>query len=345
MYKISVIIPTYNCKSTISRTFDSLLNQTFGFENLEVILIDDESTDATQEVLTEFSKKYENVKTVFLKENTGSPSIPRNIGIQEASADYIMFLDNDDIYYPKNCEIMYNTIKKYDVDVVISKVDIFNRGKIYKPNNHLFKSDFMRFNSVYDSPELIYSFTAVWDKIYKKKVIINNNIKFPEGLLEEDMYFSTKYFLNSKGIILLNNFYGYCWNYIDDANENLARNSTSANRDSAIFIKKLDGWLKVRQLLEEADLSQDSLSIRLPYILKQFLSYDLDNKEIDYFLYNMNFYFKKYSIINKNPLVPLHFQIISNILIKLFSFNGKLAVFLTKWMKKFFLNFSFYKKS
>lgn len=66
-YKISIIIPTFNIEDDIKRAIDSLLNQTIGFENLEIIIIDDCSTDNTQNIVLNYCKKYENIKNVFLK--------------------------------------------------------------------------------------------------------------------------------------------------------------------------------------------------------------------------------------------------------------------------------------
>ena len=68
-----------------------------GFENIEVLLVDDKSSDKTPDLITELSQKYENVKSKILEENTGTASGPRNRGIKESSADYVIFLDNDDI--------------------------------------------------------------------------------------------------------------------------------------------------------------------------------------------------------------------------------------------------------
>ena len=96
--KISVIVPTYNARDYLMNAVNSVINQDFGFENIELILIDDNSSDGTKEVLKKLSEEYENIKTIFLEENSGSPSKPRNIGIRNAKSKYIMFLDNDDSY-------------------------------------------------------------------------------------------------------------------------------------------------------------------------------------------------------------------------------------------------------
>ena len=97
-YKISVIIPTFNAEDYLLEAFESIKNQSMGFESIEVILVDDKSSDKTPDLIKELSKEYENVKSIILEENTGTASGPRNKGIEESSADYVIFLDNDDIY-------------------------------------------------------------------------------------------------------------------------------------------------------------------------------------------------------------------------------------------------------
>ena len=120
MYLITVICPTYNCEKYIQRTINSIINQTIGFENIELIFVDDCSTDSTKNIIAEYSKEYKNIVPFFLKENHGFPGFGRNLGIKKSKSEYIMFIDNDDEYSPEYCEKMYNTIKFFDTDVVSS---------------------------------------------------------------------------------------------------------------------------------------------------------------------------------------------------------------------------------
>ena len=116
--KITVIIPIFNGEKHIKKTLNSLFNQTFGFENIEVIIVDDCSTDNTAKILKDYENKYENIKCFFLEKNNGTPGKGRNIGIQNASTDYIMFLDSDDEFALDMCEVMYSTITNENVDFV-----------------------------------------------------------------------------------------------------------------------------------------------------------------------------------------------------------------------------------
>ena len=105
----------------MKNALDSLLNQTIGFENLEVIIVNDCSRDNSKEIIEEFkmensvSNEYgsSNIITIHLDENIGGAYGPRNIALQHASADYLMFLDADDSFEEDACEILYNKINEY----------------------------------------------------------------------------------------------------------------------------------------------------------------------------------------------------------------------------------------
>ena len=97
MYKISIIVPVFNVEDTLQDAFDSILNQSIGFENLEVIFVDDKSTDRSADIIKEFSERYSNVKSMCLDENSGFAGKPRNTGIENASADYLMFLERSEV--------------------------------------------------------------------------------------------------------------------------------------------------------------------------------------------------------------------------------------------------------
>ena len=125
--KISVIIPTYNRGNLISNSIKSVLNQTY--KNLEVIVVDDGSTDNTKKVVDKF--KDERIKYIRLEENKGG-SNARNVGIQNSKGKYLSFQDSDDIYYPEKIKIQFKNIiyKNSDLDFCKIRV-IFNDSYNY----------------------------------------------------------------------------------------------------------------------------------------------------------------------------------------------------------------------
>ncbi len=96
MYKISVVVATYNSGDFLSEFLDSIKSQSLGFEDIEVIFVDDASTDScTLDLLHDFNKKYSNVSAVFLDENSGFPGTGRNRGLDLAGGEYVIFADHE----------------------------------------------------------------------------------------------------------------------------------------------------------------------------------------------------------------------------------------------------------
>lgn len=128
-YKLSIIIPTFNLEKEIERTLDSVKSQTIGFENIEVIFVDDNSTDKTLNILNNYSDKYNNVKVISTDENSGYGGKPRNIGLKHSTADYVLFLDGDDHLLVNACEVLYDKIVYSYADIVIGgQINVFSDG-------------------------------------------------------------------------------------------------------------------------------------------------------------------------------------------------------------------------
>ena len=203
MYKISVIMPIYNAEKYLDETIESIINQSIEFENIELILVDDVSTDSSRDIIKRYCEKYLNIKSIFLKDNTGSPSIPRNIGIENATADYIMFIDNDDLYYPEICKELYETLVSENADIVCCN-NIFtdSSGSIkYKKSQNLKKY-------WYDDELIFFKNNTIWNCIFKKSIINKNNIQFITEVCE-DIDFLLKYLLQSHKLVYLKNVVGY----------------------------------------------------------------------------------------------------------------------------------------
>lgn len=273
MYKISIILPVFNVEKYVERAFNSILNQTIGFENLEIIFVDDCSTDNSAKIIQNFVNTHENVKYYRLNENSGAAGKPRNVGIEHAHADYLMFLDPDDVFMPDACEILYNEIINDQLDVVsgnfVKIVDgnpIKNKWGILK-----LKNDKIKFNSFKEKPEIIKYPASVWSKIFKKSLILENNIQFPVNVPGQDLYFLTHCFIKSKGIL----FYDY------PVAKYMPREDTNESMISKKDKKTLAGFIKVYKalysLLEDYDEDLKWLAAtNLSFWSKLFVLSDLD---------------------------------------------------------------------
>lgn len=190
--KISVIIPCYNAENYIGRCLKSIEAQTYGLSRLEIILIDDASTDSTYEQLLKFEKKYpENVLVIACKANSG-PGTIRNTGLKYATGKYVAFVDADDVVDASMFKRLHEAIELYDVEVVECSY------KSFSDMDELFveKRDNDYLLNIKTSQErgrfILNSFkTAVWGRLYKRSFLEENALYFPEGMsYGEDNFFS-----------------------------------------------------------------------------------------------------------------------------------------------------------
>lgn len=252
-YKISVIIPVYNAENDLNQAIDSVIGQTFGFENIELIFVDDASTDRSKEIIKNYQDDYKNIRLIELNQNSGLPGKPRSLGIDYATAEYIIFLDSDDSYEKQAFEILYETIEETKSDFVIASHFINLDGDMVKANLISTDEDIISFYPLENQEtfdKLSYNhLVAPWGKIFKKDLIVKNNIRFPEDSLCEDTYFYFKTLINSKKVTLLPKNYLYVYN-------------TFENKKTAIHghdMKKFNNFLKgmnyTKELLGNLHLS------------------------------------------------------------------------------------------
>jgi len=191
MKKVSVIIPCYNVISTIDGCMQCLIDQTIGIDNLEIILVDDASTDTTLEKLCQWEERYpESIMVIHCEEN-GKPGQARNIGLQYASADYIGYMDDDDWIHPTMYESLYNIAIEQECELVIcqSVRQNFIQQDVQQPPVALeiieIHNEEERLNFIKRDVN-----NAVWNKLYSRNMLIENDIFFPIGTYYEDMLFT-----------------------------------------------------------------------------------------------------------------------------------------------------------
>lgn len=195
MYKISIIIPVYNAGQYIEECMASLKKQTIGFENLEVIMADDRSTDNSREKMERYAQQYENVTCIYLSENSGAAGKPRNEAMKLASAEYMMFLDPDDIYFENACEILLNEMEQKQVDLVSGYFTTFDDTDGILEENIFAKRNIEE--KIYHMPEDISDIAkfknAFCCKIYRHEIIKHEKIIFPEKIIGQDSVFMWDY--------------------------------------------------------------------------------------------------------------------------------------------------------
>lgn len=192
MFKISVIVPTFNDEEYLSECIEHIIKQDIGFENIQLIIIDDQSKDKSYEIAMEYARRYPN--NIIVKKtdkNSNSGGRPRNIGIKSAKGKYLMFSDADDFFSYDAFRIMYDKIEKEQADVVISNWNYMSEDGIPWDEPIFDRNRFKNFKlSLNDYNSFWVMNSSMCNKIFKREFIKNNNIKCLEGLPGEDTYFS-----------------------------------------------------------------------------------------------------------------------------------------------------------
>lgn len=186
MPEISVIIPVYNVEEYLCHCVDSVLAQTF--KDIEVILVDDGSTDRCPQICDHYQKKDPRVKVIHKK--NGGQADARNAGLEIASGIFIGFVDADDFVSPRMFDVLYRYAKSNDADIVKCKMKFVKEGDTViepppaAPIVKIFKGEDI-VNNYY--PDFLYLLTTtVCNKLYSKKIFCE--IRFPKGQYYEDSY-------------------------------------------------------------------------------------------------------------------------------------------------------------
>lgn len=221
--KISVIIPCYKCADVIGRAIESVMNQTIGCENIELILVNDHTPDERSvQVLQEYEQRYQNqIVLVYCDKNAGQ-STARNIGIEYARGEYITFLDQDDWIDPNMYRSMYEKAIRYDCDIISSLHKLVIQGKIQETEAESDDSYIMIENMKQRRTLLLTGVSliggnTVWNKLYRRSFIMEHEIRFPyDRLLWEDYYFNRLCMLYVCGVYNISDYY-YFYNQHENA--------------------------------------------------------------------------------------------------------------------------------
>lgn len=206
MYKITIIVPIYNAEKHLRDLLESIIHQTMDFRTIQVIMVDDLSTDNSREIMNEYSAKYDNFVSIKLPKNNRIAGTARNEGIKIAEGEYLMFADSDDLYPKDACEIMYKTIEEKNADFITGNyINIDYDGSVW--DNPIFDQerykDFKLSITDYDQSFYILN-SAVWNKIFRKSFVEKNQIRFLEEVPAEDAFFTTSCLMKSQEVYYTN---------------------------------------------------------------------------------------------------------------------------------------------
>ena len=221
---ISVIIPIYNVEHYLEKSVESVINQSY--ENLEIILVDDGSTDDSGKLCDKIAKKDERIKVIQKK--NGGISDARNVGIEKANGKYLGFIDSDDYIDEFFYETLYAILKKYNSDI-----SMCNYKKVYTDSEEN-NTESEHKEQVFDSKQALRELLLfgkienyVWNKLYKKDVF--TKVRYPVGKKMEDLGTTYLTIKNSKTVVVTD-YIGYFYrqrkgSIMSNSNSNLIRDT------------------------------------------------------------------------------------------------------------------------
>ena len=281
---ISIIVPVYNVEKYLEQCIETLIKQTY--KNIEIILIDDASTDSSGEICDQYKKREKNLIVIHKQKNEGA-SKARNDGIEIAKGKYIAFVDSDDYIDITMYDKLHKKIKEDDSDIAISGYSkVMDNGRIKDfilDINNYPKNNKVLYDMIGVKPESKYDISigmSVWKCLYKSSIIKNNNICFETNRdsISEDMIFQIEYFKYVDRVSLLKDcLYKYRFN------DKSISNSYKKDR----FEKQKDWYVKERKMLQERNLSNQEILDRLDRTffmkvkasIKQEVKYNPKNKK------------------------------------------------------------------
>ncbi len=272
MNKVSVIIPVYNAEATIEKCLDSIINQTY--QNLEIIVINDGSTDNTDKLI----RKYQDKRIKYLKRKNSGIGITRNKGIEASTGDYLMFVDSDD-YLDLNCiQILINNALNNKADLVIFNYILVTKSKNIEITIPAFKPSTLKNN-----PDLLVNINlSPWNKLYHKSLFKNN--RFVTNLKYEDAPTTVQALIDAKKISYVPDYLYY---YITNPQgETLTKDKRSLDilkicdiikdktkeysylNPTKLFVKMLVPFLKISRFIKNYRLRNTIINNIYEYLKK-----------------------------------------------------------------------------
>ena len=316
---ITIVVPCYNVEKYVKKCIDSLKNQTY--KKIEIILVNDGSTDKTLDIITEESKSDTRFK-IITREN-GGLSAARNTGLEVAKGKYISFIDSDDFVDNLFIEKLYDSIKENDSDIAVCDYQFIDENGIVW-NNKKNKSDV-----VYSSDNALIDILSgrlnlevmTWNKLYKTSLFKDNSIIFPNSKLHEDNYTTFKLFYFSKKISLIKDKLYY---YLQRNSSIMGKRFGEKNKiDMLGSVEEVFDFFDKNKLTISNNYLNSFKCIVYLNVLNLMILSDCDEKEIK-IMYN-----KISSIgITRIMLLPIYYKLKIKMLILLINYSTYKKMFL-----------------
>lgn len=212
MQKVSVIVPCYNATKWLPKCFLSLVSQTIGMENLELIFVDDASTDggATWFMLQEFERAYPQQITIIQLEGNMRQGGARNVALQHAVGEYVAFVDSDDFVAENFLEKTYLRAKATDADIVQFEYSYYTEKLGSVTSGRQVKEEVIRIQTEQERKSFLMSEKITygcWNKLYRRELLLQAGVKYAEHVIYEEPLFVYPLLFYGHTYVIMNDVY------------------------------------------------------------------------------------------------------------------------------------------
>ena len=289
---LSIIVPVYNVEDYLERCIKSLLKEQEDMQ-YEIILVDDGSKDSGGNICDKYSENYDYIKT-FHKEN-GGLSDARNYGLKYATGKYIVFVDSDDYLKQNSLNELYYFLESADEDIICFDVEKVENEKVtllkYLPTDKILTGqEFLRLQYKNKSMQI-----AVWHNVYKRSLLIENNLYFKKGIYHEDEEWTPRVFLKAETVAHREtSFYKYM----------IRENSIMKQRDFSKHLRDISSTMQDLVALYQGNIEAEIFCLIKDRLVDNYLSIyakgDFYKKDKSFILpksfLKKNLYFRKTKI-------------------------------------------------
>ncbi|MCM1518462.1 MAG: glycosyltransferase [Pseudoflavonifractor sp.] len=279
--RLSIIIPVYNVEKWLERCVRSIVSQSLAPSDYEIILVDDGSPDKSGEIADRLAGEYANIRT-FHQANQGQ-SVARNLGIEQAQGEYIWFVDSDDYLIDNTMAEFVDKVFNLDVDILCAQMEIGDREGNYLGRGSVqpfeFESVMTGAHALCHGMEL----SSVCNNLYRRKFLIDNNLRFYPGITQQDVEFNTRAFALAQKVA----FFDKAVYYYFKTGASSTTGMTPAKRkrlllDSAIVTrecKKTAGAVTDKQVRKQLNRRANSIIVGNMYSIMRNTAYDMETIE------------------------------------------------------------------
>lgn len=247
---VSVVVPVFNSERWLARALQSLVDQTLDPRLLEVVVVDDCSSDRSVEIAGEFTEKRNSIHVLGLEQFSRGPGRARNAGVRKATGTWVAFLDADDAYLPEGLEAMLDLAQESRCDVAACRLEVVSETERATPAIYdQVLPDPLSGVAASEHPELLLAPLSVCGRLFRRSFLLDCDIWSPEGVIAQDSVFTTEALLRAAAV-----------SYRPVSVYEYQRNDSETSISDTLDERYFSDWLATRSMIEALYAEHSSLS-------------------------------------------------------------------------------------